>query len=88
MDSPLSNKFQVNCEALRSLMPIKLSWKINDSYEFKSSKDNKWHAAIVTNLNSEIHSFTIVILSTKEEWKVVIKSQNIYIRPFYNDKIH
>jgi len=48
-------------------MPIKLSWKINDSYEFKSSKDNKWHATIVTNLNSEIHFFTIVILSTKEE---------------------
>jgi len=48
-------------------MSIKSSWKINDFYEFKSSKDNKWHATIVTNLNSEIHSFTIVILSTKEE---------------------
>ena len=69
-------------------MSIKSSWKINDFYEFKSSKDNKWYAAIVTNLNSEIHSFTIIILSTKEEWKVVIESQNIYVRPFYDDKIY
>ena len=61
-------------------MPTKSNWKINDSCEFKSPKDNKWHLAIVTNIDFEIQqTFVVTILSTKEEWKVAIVSQNIYI---------
>ena len=79
---------QVDRNLLRPPMPTKQNWEINDSCEFKSSKDNKWHAAIVTNLDPTTQTFVITILSTKEEWNVAVISQNIYVRPLYNTQIH
>ena len=87
MDPFFSNELQVDRKALRPLRPIKSNWKINDSCEFKSPKDNKLHMAIITNFNYEIQTFTIIILSTKEEWTVKIEFQHIYIRPLYDDEV-
>ncbi|GBB83400.1 hypothetical protein RclHR1_10110012 [Rhizophagus clarus] len=88
LDSSISNKLQVDRNSLRQPMPTKQNWNINDSCEFKSPKDNKWHAAIITNINSEAQTFDVTILSNKEGWKVAIVSQDIYVRPFYDTQIH
>ncbi|EXX61592.1 hypothetical protein RirG_169770 [Rhizophagus irregularis DAOM 197198w] len=88
LDSSISNKLQVDRNSLRQPMPTKQNWNINDSCEFKSPKDNKWHAAIITNINSEAQTFDVPILSNKEGWKVAIVSQDIYVRPFYDTQVH
>ncbi|UZO00958.1 uncharacterized protein OCT59_012069 [Rhizophagus irregularis] len=68
-------------------MPNKLDWKINDSCEFKNPEDNKWHLAIITNIDKS-QTFFVTILSIKKEWKVAITSLNLYIRLPYNSQIH
>ena len=69
-------------------MPIKSNWEVNDYCEFKNPKDNKWYEAIIKNINSELQTFNIIIISIKEEWKIAIISQNIYIIQLYNAQIH
>ena len=88
LDPSLSSEIQVDRNSLRPPMPTKKNWIINDSCEFKNPKDNKWHEAIVTSLDSITQTFVIMILSTKEEWKVAVVSQNIYVRPLYDVQIH
>jgi hypothetical protein len=65
-------------------MPIKSNWKVDDYCEFKSPKDNIWREAIVINLDLEAQTFDVSILSTKEQWKIAIISQNLYIRAPYD----
>ncbi|GES83516.1 hypothetical protein GLOIN_2v1773883 [Rhizophagus clarus] len=61
---------------------------LDSGLEMLHPKDNKWHAAIITNINSEAQTFDVTILSNKEGWKVAIVSQDIYVRPFYDTQIH
>ncbi|UZO08781.1 uncharacterized protein OCT59_029032 [Rhizophagus irregularis] len=87
LDPFFPDEFQVNRNLLRQPMPNKLDWKINDSCEFKNPEDNKWHLAIITNIDKS-QTFFVTILSTKKEWKVAITSLNLYIRLPYNSQIH
>src|SRR5436305_8267007 len=70
LDLSISNKLQVDRNSLRQPMPTKQNWNINDSCECKSPKDNKWHAAIITNIDSKVQTFDVTILSNKKGWKV------------------
>jgi hypothetical protein len=87
LDNDSFDELQVNRGALRPPMPIKSNWEVNDYCEFKSPKDNKWYDAIVTNLDPETQTFDLSILSTKEQWKIAIVSQNLYIRACYDTQI-
>ncbi|CAB4436723.1 unnamed protein product [Rhizophagus irregularis] len=87
LDPFFPDEFQVNRNLLRQPMPNKSDWKINDSCEFKNPEDNKWHLAIITNIDKS-QTFFVTILSTKKEWKVAITSLNLYIRLPYNSQIH
>ena len=72
LDSSFSNEMQVDRNLLRSPMPTKQSWEINDSCEFKCPKDNKWYVSNVTDFDFTIQTFVITILSNKEKWKVAV----------------
>ncbi|UZN99340.1 uncharacterized protein OCT59_000618 [Rhizophagus irregularis] len=60
----------------------------NHIKSFDCLKDNKWHTAIITNIDSETQTFIVTILSSKEEWNVVKISQNMYIRPLYDTQTY
>ncbi|UZO25795.1 uncharacterized protein OCT59_018054 [Rhizophagus irregularis] len=88
LDLSSSSEFEIDRNLLRPPMPIKLNWEINDFCEFKSPKDNKWHKAVITNLDSATQTYIIKILSTNEEWKMAVESQNIYIKPLYDAQVY
>uniref|UniRef100_U9TUF1 Uncharacterized protein n=1 Tax=Rhizophagus irregularis (strain DAOM 181602 / DAOM 197198 / MUCL 43194) TaxID=747089 RepID=U9TUF1_RHIID len=88
LDPSFSNNIQADRNLIRPPMPTKQNWNINDSCEFKNPKDNKWHTAVVTNLDSKTQTLVITILSNNEEWRIENASQDTYVRPLYNAQIH
>ncbi|RHZ88001.1 hypothetical protein Glove_26g233 [Diversispora epigaea] len=67
---------------IRTPMPSKIEWKINDMCEFKSPKDNQWYLGKIINCDP----IELIVEILEEQWKVLIQYSNNFLRPAYDSQ--
>jgi hypothetical protein len=84
LDCDNSKKIEVDRAFIRSPMPLKLEWNVNDLCEFKSPRDNQWYLGKITDFDSVTSTLSVEITETAEGWKVFDYHISKFLRPVYD----
>ncbi len=84
-----SKKITIDRAFIRSPMPLKLEWNINELCEFKSPKNNQWYLGKIIEFDSITSTLSVEIIegiSAKKKWKVFSYHINKFLRPVYDNQ--
>ncbi len=87
LDCDNSKEITIDRAFIRSLMPPKSEWKINELCEFKSLKNNQWYLGKIIEFNSITSTLSIEIIErifAKEKWEVFSYHINKFLRSVYD----
>jgi hypothetical protein len=82
-------KFTIDRTFIRSPMPSKSEWNVNELCEFKSPKDKQWYLGKITNFDSIESTLSIEIINAEgvnEGWKVFNYHIDNFLRPVYDNQ--
>ena len=89
LDCNSSERITIDRIFIRSPMPSKLEWNINELCEFRNPDDNQWYLGKITEFDPIASTLTVEIeegIYAKKGWKVFSYHISKFLRPVYNNQ--
>jgi len=84
LDCDNPKRIEIERNFIRSPMPLKLEWNINDLCEFKCPRDNQWYLGKIIDFDSITSILSVEIIETAEGWQVFDYHISKFLRPVYD----
>ncbi|PKB95608.1 hypothetical protein RhiirA5_385891 [Rhizophagus irregularis] len=87
IDCDNSKEIEIDQNFIRSPMPLKLEWNVNELCEFKNPRDSQWYLGKIINFNPIESTLSVELTGTAEGWKVFSYHISKFLRPVYDNQI-